>query len=461
MYEMFNKNMFVVFILITLLLVACESASAPVSAPTLPAILSTQTLPEPTSVEGVTSTEKETDVLEEKKVTVLGGIHDRDRDRFLESIKVFEERTGIDVIYDGASRGFPQFVTMQLEDGTPADIIMFPQPGLMADLARRGHLLNLAPLIDNDQLMKDFSETWIDLGTVDGRLVGVWYRASVKSLVWYPVPEFEAAGYEVPQTWDEMLALSDKIVADGGTPWCIGMAHEPTASGWVGTDWVEDIMLRTAGAKKYDQWVAGDLKFDSPDVRRAFDLFSDILFDPNYVAGGKTAVTNTYFGDSPAPLFDDPPGCWLHRQANFITNFFPENVQGEIPQHVNAFYLPPIDGEQGSPVLGAGDIISITNDRPEVVAFLNFLASAEAAEFWAKEGGFISPNKSVPLTWYPDEITRTQAEILVEADVFRFDGSDLMPGEVGTGSFWIEMMKWVDGQDLETTLQAIDASWPD
>jgi len=393
-----------------------------------------------------------------KTVTVLGAIIDQDAARFIESMKVFEEETGITVVYEG-SGDFEQLVTLRIEGGNPPDVIMFPQPGLMADLARQGHLLEISNLIDVGNLKSNYSDAWIDLGTVDNKLFGLWYRASLKSLVWYPVPAFEEAGYTIPETWDEMIALSDQMVADGNTPWAIGM-ESATATGWVGTDWIEDIMLRTAGPEKYDQWVAGELPFDSPEVRRAFEIAGEIYFNPNYVLGGTTAILTTPFGDAPLPLFEDPPGAYLHRQASFIAGFFPDYVQEDLEANVNAFYLPPIDAEQGRPVLGAGDVFAVTNDKPEVVAFLEFLGTAEAVEHWAKAGGFLSPNSSVPLSWYPNEITRIQAEILTSADVFRFDASDLMPGEVGTGSFWTEVVNWVNGQDLDTTLKRIDDSWP-
>ncbi len=393
-----------------------------------------------------------------RTVTVLGAIIDQDAERFIESVKPFEEETGITVVYEG-SGDFEQLVTLRVEGGNPPDVVMFPQPGLMADLARQGQLVDLSTVMDVGNLASNYSDAWIDLGTVDDTLYGVWYRASLKSLVWYPVPAFEEAGYTIPETWDEMIALSDQMVADGVYPWAIGM-ESATATGWVGTDWIEDIMLRTAGPEKYDQWVTGELPFDSPEVRRAFEIAGEIFFNPDYVLGGTTSILTSPFGDAPLPLFEDPPSSYLHRQASFIAGFFPEYVQEDLESHVNAFYLPPIDAEQGRPVLGAGDVFAITNNKPEVVAFLEFLGTAEATEYWAKAGGYLSPNSSVPLDWYPDDITRVQAEILTNADVFRFDASDLMPGVVGTGSFWTEVVNWISGQDLDTTLKNIDASWP-
>ena len=384
---------------------------------------------------------------------------DDDAGRFKDTISAFEERTGYEIVVE--SNQDTSQLTVRAEAGTLPDVILFPQPGLMADFAREGHLVALDDKIDMDAFREAYTDTWIDLGSVDGTLYAVPFRLSVKSLVWYPRDNWDATGYEIPETWDEMMALTDQMVADGRTPWCIGM-ESGAASGWAGTDWIEDIMLRTAGPEKYDQWVSGELPFDSPEVRNAFEIFGELVFNDEYVLGGPTTVATTFFGDSPLPMFEDPPGCWLHHQATFIAGYLPADVVGDnIVDQFIAFYLPPIDEAHGRPVLGAGNMLAITNDNPAVQEFAQFLATPEAFETWVKDGNFITAHQGVPLDWYPDEIVRSQAEILLNADTFRFDGSDLMPGEVGTGSFWSEMINWVTGQDLDTTLQNIDATWPE
>jgi len=292
---------------------------------------------------------------------------------------------------------------------------------------------------------------------VDGQMVGVWHNADVKSLVWYPAAAFEEAGYEIPETWDELLALSDQMVADGRTPWCVGI-ESSGATGWVATDWMEDIMLRTTSPENYDRWVAGDLKFNSPEVKRAAEVMGEIWFNPDYVFGGTTSILTTPFGDAPTPMFDDPPNCWLHRQASFITLFFPEDV--ELGTDVNYFYLPPIDEEFGKPVLGSGGIMSMFNDRPEVREVMRYLTTGESARVEAQAGTIVAPHNDADLAWYPSDIQRGYAEILQAADTFRFDGSDLMPGAVGAGAFWTGMVDYVSGEDLDSVMETIDNSWP-
>jgi alpha-glucoside transport system substrate-binding protein len=295
------------------------------------------------------------------------------------------------------------------------------------------------------------------MGIVDGQLAGVWHGVDVKSLVWYPKAAFEAAGYAIPETWDDLLALSDQIVADGSVPWCIGI-ESSGATGWVGTDWIEDIMLRTQPVEKYDQWTTGQLKFDSPEVRNAFDIMGNIWMNPDYVYGGTTSILTVPFGESPTPMFEDPPACWLHRQASFIPNFFPEGT--EVGVDVDYFYLPPIDPAYGKPVLTSGNLVSLAKDTGAGREVIKFMTTGESVRAEVEAGNTIAPHLDASLDWYPSDVQRGYAEILAAADTFRFDGSDLMPGAVGAGSFWTGIVDWASGEDLDGVLQAIDASWP-
>jgi alpha-glucoside transport system substrate-binding protein len=397
---------------------------------------------------------------EKKVVTVFGAFVDEDARRFQASMDPFEERTGIQVEYEG-SGDFETLILVRVEGNDPPDIAAFPQPGLLADFVDKGNVLDLSDWFDADYLKGQYEDHWLDMAMMDGMMSGVWYRANVKSLVWYPVPEFQEAGYEIPETWDELLALSDQIVADGNTPWCIGI-ESAGATGWVATDWMEDIMLRTQPAEKYDQWVTGELPFNSPEVKNAAEIMGEIWFNDDYVFGGTPSILTTPFGDAPTPMFDDPPSCYMHRQASFIPAFFPEGVT--LGEDVDFFYLPPIKPDEfPKPVLGAGDLFAAFNDRPEVREVMKYLTTGESTKAWLQSGGFVSPHKDTQLDWYPTETDRKYAEILSEASVFRFDGSDLMPGAVGAGSFWTGMVDYVsaEGENLDAVMTDIDSSWPE
>ena len=400
---------------------------------------------------------------EEKTVTVFGAFVDEDARRFREAMKPFEESTGITVEYEG-SGDFETLILVRIEGDNAPDLAAFPQPGLLGDFVKQGHLTDVSDWFEDGYMEEQYNQSWLDMATMEGPdgpiMAGIWHRANVKSLVWYPVPEFEEAGYEIPETWDEMLALSDQMVADGNTPWCIGI-ESAGATGWVATDWMEDIMLRTQPVEKYDAWTTGELPFDSPEVKNAAEVMGEIWFNEDYVLGGTASILTTPFGDSATPMFDSPPSCFMHRQASFIPAFFPEDV--EVGTDVDYFYLPPIDEDLGKPVLGAGDIYGVFNDRPEVREFVKYLTTGASTEYWVKSGGFVSPHNDTPMDWYPTDADRGYAEILQNATTFRFDGSDLMPGAVGAGSFWTGMVDYVsaNGENLDEVMQTIDSAWPE
>jgi len=250
------------------------------------------------------------------------------------------------------------------------------------------------------------------------------------------------------------------MVADGYTPWAIGI-ESSGATGWVATDWLEDIMLRIHPPEVYDAWVAGEVKFDSPEFREALDYLAEIWFNEDYVLGGREGIVLTPFGDAVTPIAVDPPAALMHRQANFIMGFMPEGG-AEVGPTLGFFYLPPIDSAMGRPVLGAGDLLGPMQDRPEVRAVMRYLATGLSTKAWLEQGGFVSPHNDTPLDWYPTDVDRGIAEILAAATTFRFDASDLMPGAVGAGTFWTGMTDYVNDENanLDRILQSIDSSYP-
>jgi alpha-glucoside transport system substrate-binding protein len=389
-------------------------------------------------------------------ITILGTLTGVGEAKMRQAMAPFTEATGVEIIYEG-SDAFTTLIPVRVDSGNPPDIALFPQPGLMLDFAREGQMVPLTDFIDRATLAEAYDEYLLDLVSLDNSLYGLWMRADIKSLVWYNPQAFAAQGYTVPTTWAEMEALSDRIVAEGSKPWCMGI-ESGQATGWVGTDWVEDILLRQAGPAVYDQWVSHEIPFADPQVKAAFEGFGAIALDPDAVLGGTTGILSTPFGEAPLPLFADPPGCYLHRQASFIVEFLPDTVEPGV--NLGVFPLPPIDPAQGSAVVFGGILFGVFNDTPAVRALMAYLATPEPHAIWAGLGSYISPHRQVSLDAYPDDLTRQQAEILREADILRFDGADLMPGAVGTGAFWSGIVDYVDGQDLDQVLENIDAAWP-
>lgn len=395
----------------------------------------------------------------DSKVTILGAFGGDEQAAFEESLKDFESESGIDIEYT-ADQDFTTTIVQRVNSGEAPDIGLFPQPGGLLDLS--DDIVPLDDVIDLDAIEQTLIPGFLEAVTKDGSVYGAPMRMAVKSIVWYPKPAYTDGGYPTEVgTFQELLQLSQQIADSGTPPWCMGWESDQ-ATGWVGTDWLEEMVLRVAGPEVYDQWVTHEIPFDDPQIVQALDEFGKIAKNPDFVLGGENGILNTAFADAMNPAFEATPGCYMMRQGNFATGFFPPEVQDDLDNSVGTFYFPRFEGGyDGDPVLGGGDLAAtFTSDDDDVKKVMEFLTSDQFGGPWAQAGGWLSPHSTFDNSQYADETTRGIAQSAADADVFRFDGSDLMPADVGSGSFWTGMVDWVSGQSSEDTLKAIDESWP-
>jgi alpha-glucoside transport system substrate-binding protein len=376
-------------------------------------------------------------------------------------LSIFEKATGATVKHS-CSQSSEQQIVIDIKAGSPSNISVFPQPGLAANMAAIGGLVPLGDKASNF-VKTNFAagSSWADLGTYANKagkkeFFGLFYNVNVKSLVWYIPENFKEKGYKVPKSMEELQDLTKKMAADGGAkPWCIGLGSD-AATGWPATDWVEDFMLRTQPPAVYDGWVDNSIKFNDKRVVEAIEAYGAFAKNDAYVDGGAKAVATVSFKDSPKGMFGSPPKCYMHRQASFIPAFFPEGKAEE----ADFFYFPSYAGKKlGNPVLGGGTIMTITKDSKGARAFMEFLQHPQAHEAWMAEGGFLTPHKGADINKYKNKALKKQGEILLGATTFRFDGSDLMPGAIGAGSFWKGMVNYSGGQSAQQVADEIQKSW--
>jgi len=392
-------------------------------------------------------------------IEVFGPYRGEDARNFAASLLPFEEKTGYDVLYIGTGT-LSKDIQARVDVADYPDIAIFPQPALIRQFAEAGLLV---PLEEEEEEEEETTAspamtTTDDIlaGTVGDTRYAVWLRAVVKSLVWYPPDVFDERGYAVPGSWEEMMSLSELMRADGTSPWCLSMASFG-ATGWVGTDWIEDIILRTQGPDYYDRWVAGDVTFQDPGVLDAFGTFGDIVHTPKNVFGGVHRILNEPWQSAQDPMFAPDPGCLLHRQASFQTsNLPPDTVIGE---DTDVFLLPAM-GEEKPPVLVSGELAAAFSASPEVMELMQYLESPEAGKEWAARGGFVSPHPDFDPDWFENPFDRRMWEVIRDADVVRFDGSDQMLPSVGTGTFWTGMVTFVRNGDAAAAAAEIQTGFP-
>ncbi|MDT0268603.1 ABC transporter substrate-binding protein [Streptomyces sp. DSM 44915] len=393
-------------------------------------------------------------------VSLFSPIRGAEAERFQESWATFTECTGIQLDYQG-SDDFEARIGELVAEGEPPDIALVPQPGLVRTLAERGALAPAAGDVAATA-RAHFSPSWLAYGTVADELYATPLDANVKGFVWYPPDLFRAHGWTVPTSWDELTELTAEIAATGTTPWCVGI-ESGVATGWPATDWVEDVLLRAEGPEVYDAWVEHTIPFDDPRVVAAAERAGEILRDPEFAGdgagGGAAAIAETPYQEAGLRLLDG--GCALYNQASSFATHWPAGTDIGADGAVAAFPLPPVDLDAAPATVVGGHFVVGLTDRPEVAAVRAYLAGPEFANSRAELGSWVSPNSGLDAAGIPGEAERLAAELLQHPEtVVRFDGSDLMPSAVGTGTFWTGMTDWLLGAETEDVLRAVEDGWP-
>lgn len=390
---------------------------------------------------------------QEESISVMTSMGGKLLEAFETVIENFSEETGYEVQVETVDDISTLLVTRS-EAGNLPDVVQLAKPGQMIDFVEQGKVIEL-----DKSIVADHPKGFVELGSVDDKLYGIFLDASLKSLVWYSPKHFEEKGYEIPKTWDELMTLTDEMASNGDNPWVLGL-ESGGASGWPGTDWLEDIIIRMHGTEFYDKWVNHEVEWTDPRVKEAWELFGEIFKNENYVLGGDETIVSLAWNEAANYLFTDPANAYMYKQGTFVQAFIKENNPDLVPgEDYSVFALPPIDeAEHGNPLMGAGDIIFGFSDKPAVRELLAYLASEEAQKVMAETGQGLAVNKNVSTDVYPDPINAEAAQILKSSTNFRFDGSDLMPGAVGSGSFWTGMMDYFSGEDLDTILEDIEKS---
>jgi alpha-glucoside transport system substrate-binding protein len=393
-------------------------------------------------------------------VRVLGPYRGAEEAAFLDMVALFEEQNpDIDVLYSTSAQ-FEELIDARIRAGDLPDVTVFAQPRDIARLARRGRL---APLWDEALTVYDahFTSAWKELASVDGTPYGMFHRVGARGWVWYNKLAWEAAGWTVPTTWDELMALAEEMKASDTAPWCDGI-ESGAATGWKGIDWIENLLLRTQPVEVHDAWVAHELPFSSDEVKGAFQILDGLWNQPEMTYGGPGTIAQTNFQDPAGWLFERPPRCWMHMQRSIVTLYFPPDVQADLDEQVGVFMLPPIDDTLPLTLQVEGEqyVVFKGHDRNEVRRFIEFLGTPESVQPWAEAGGSLFPHIDQDTDWYASELDRTMAGAIMGATAARFDCSNEMNPRVIL-AFREGVTNWIGlSRTLEEVLADIDATLP-
>jgi alpha-glucoside transport system substrate-binding protein len=330
----------------------------------------------------------------------------------------------VTVKYNSAGDQLPTVLSTAVEGGNPPDIAAVPQPGLMKQFQAKGALKPIDFV--RDRVQQEFGNDWVKLGTIDGKLYGFVFKAANKSTVWFNTSVFQDAGVSPPRTWNQFLSNADTLRASGTPAYSLG-----AADGWTLTDLFENIYLRTAGPDQYDRLSEHQIKWTDTSVKQALTEMKKITGDHDNIAGGVSGALQTEFPDSVSQVWANPPKAAQVMEGDFVAGVILDSTDAKPMEDFDVYDFPKFDSGSPSAVVGGGDTVVMFNDNEATRALVEYLSTADAAEIWARRGGFASPNHNVDPQVYPDAITRKTATALADAEVFRFDMSDLAPADFG------------------------------
>lgn len=369
---------------------------------------------------------------------------------FEQVLAKFTDETGAKVNYTSYGSDVATTLNTKIQGGDPPDVAVIPQPGLLTDLAGKG---DLQPLDAKTlaTVKKNYSQDWVDLGSVSGKTYGLWFKGSNKSTVWYNVADYDNAGAKVPKTWDDFTSQL-KLISDSGVK---GLSIGADV-GWPLTDWFENVYIRTAGADKYDKLSKHEIPWTDPSVTEALTLLGKLWGDSDINEAGGAQRT---FGDAVTEVFGDPSKAATTYEGDFVAGNISSDTKSKVGTDAKFYDFPSINGSDPAVIGGGNAAIQLTKSKG-AAELMNYLAGSEAATIWVKLGGFTSPNKAVAMSAYPDATSKQIAQSLVNAKTFRFDMSDLAPsafgGTKGSGEWQILLDFYSNPTDVQGTAQKLE-----
>lgn len=369
----------------------------------------------------------------------------------------FTKKTGIKVTVE-STRDLLAVLTTRVRGGNPPDVAGMPSLTEFQTLAKTGKLIQLDSFLNMTQLQQDYTQAWIQFGSVNGHVYAVFPKANTKGTIWYSPKQFTALGLTIPQTWTDLITLSNQIASSGKYPWALGV-ESSASSGWPAADWVDEIYLNLNGPTLYDKWVLHQIPWTDPSIKNAIQMFGQIAQGKNYINGAPQAILATNFQDASYLPFDTPPKAYMYYLGDFtegfITTQFPHLTAGT---DFSFFNFPTINPTYAGAVTGGADIMAALKDNDGTRQYMQFLTTVEAQSIWPKRGGATSVNKSVPLSVYSDPVSRAAAQQLTTATVFRVGADDLMPTAM-ENAYWAGMLTYIGNPSkLDSVLSSLEST---
>jgi alpha-glucoside transport system substrate-binding protein len=369
----------------------------------------------------------------------------------------FTAKTGIKVNVE-STRDLSAVLTTRVKANNPPDISGMPSLGMFRQLASQKKLVALDSYFDMSTYQKNYPRPWQDLSSHDGHLYAILPKANSKGTIWYNPAAFQAVGGTIPQTWNDLISLSDKIANNGKYPWAMGV-ESAASSGWPAADWIDQIYLGLHGPDLYRKWIAHQIPWTHTSIKEAFQTFGQIVNGKHYINGAPQSILATHFQDATFKPYTEPPEAYMCYLGDFAAGFITAQYKNIQPgTGFNFFPFPTLNPKYKNAVTGGADLMTALKDNDATRQYMQFLSTPEAQAIWVRRGGATSVNKAIDLSLYPNDVARAAAKQLTEASIFEEAADDQMP-QAMENAFWQATLAYIpDSKRLNSILDTLEST---
>ena len=386
---------------------------------------------------------------------VIIGPEFHEQQYFVEELNIIANELGIKIKYELVSDAETFIID---NPNSSSSIAIIPNPQGVVNLAERKLIYSLDDvLVDNNSIFNLYPNHLISIVSHEDSIYGGWTRLFPNSLIWYDISKFEQHNVTF-DSFETLLEGTKKIADNGISPWCAN-SESSASTGWVQTNWMEDVLLTKYGPKVYDKW--SKLKINASNVKIFLSIkhIEDFIFYDNHIYNGPGSITDKEFRNLPKVLLDDSTECFMSWSGHYFRYYIPEDYR--YLRDFAVTNVPKINFENS--VVGIGDNIVLTKDNELSKIVISKILSKNFGEIWSsyQDTEFISANQNFNKQIINNELTKFEYSIVHDAlqkDLFRYDASEIMARSIGSNLLWELFREYIrEGpQNLVKLLNQLD-----
>ena len=386
---------------------------------------------------------------------VIIGPEFHEQEYFIEELNIIADELGIKIKYESVSDAETFIID---NPNSSSSIAIIPNPQGVVNLAERNLIYNLDDvLVDNNSIFNLYPNHLISIVSHEDSIYGGWTRLFPNSLIWYDISKFEQHNVKF-DSFETLLKGTKKIADKGISPWCAN-SESSASTGWVQTNWMEDVLLTKYGPEVYDEW--SKLKINASNIKIFLSIkhIEDFIFYDNHIYNGPGSIISKEFRNLPKVLLDDSIECFMSWSGHYFRYYIPEDYQ--YLKDFAVTNVPKINFENS--VVGIGDNIVLTKDNELSKKVISKILSKNFGETWSsyQDTEFISANQYFNKQIINNELTKYEYSIVHDAlqkDLFRYDASEIMARPIGSNLLWELFKEYIrEGpQNLVKLLNELD-----